>query len=95
MCLQKKEHQNSGTLGKDTINNWIIPFLSIGKKGFKSNFDLATIFLLILKRLKTEVQWRELLAFTHVHRLVLHPQGPRSAGQRDAAIGAQNGVWCQ
>ena len=60
MCLRKKEHQNSGTLGKDTINNWIIPFLSVGKRGFKSNFDLASIFLLILKRLKTEVQWREL-----------------------------------
>ena len=60
MCLKKKEHQNSGTLGKDTINNWIIPFLSVGKRGFKSNFDLATIFLLILKRLKTGVQWREL-----------------------------------
>ena len=24
--MRKKEHQNSGTLGKDTINNWIIPF---------------------------------------------------------------------
>ena len=60
MCLRKKEHQNSGTLGKDTINNWIIPFLSVGKRGFKSNFDLASIFLLILKRLKTGVQWREL-----------------------------------
>ena len=58
--MRKKEHQNSGTLGKDTINNWIIPFLSVGKRGFKSNFDLASIFLLILKRLKTEVQWREL-----------------------------------
>ena len=60
MCLKKKEHQNSGTLGKDTINKWIISFLSVGKRGFKSNFDLATIFLLILKRLKTGVQWREL-----------------------------------
>ena len=58
--MRKKEHQNSGTLGKDTINNWIIPFLSVGKRGFKSNFDLASIFLLILKRLKTGVQWREL-----------------------------------
>ena len=56
----EKKHQNSGTLGKDTINNWIIPFLSVEKRGFKSNFDLATIFLLILKRLKTGVQWREL-----------------------------------
>ena len=24
--FEKKEHQNSATLGKDTINNWIIPF---------------------------------------------------------------------
>ena len=58
--FEKKEHQNSGTLGKDTINKWIISFLSVRKRGFKSNFDLASIFLLILKRLKTEVQWREL-----------------------------------
>ena len=58
--MKKKEHQNSATLGKDTINNWIIPFLSVGKREFKSNFDLASIFLLILKRLKTGVQWREL-----------------------------------
>ena len=56
----EKKHQNSGTLGKDTINKWIISFLSVGKREFKSNFDLASIFLLILKRLKTEVQWREL-----------------------------------
>ena len=47
-------------MGKDTINKWIISFLSVGKRGFKSNFDLASIFLLILKRLKTGVQWREL-----------------------------------
>ena len=47
-------------MGKDTINKWIISFLSVGKRGFKSNFDLASIFLLILNRLKTGVQWREL-----------------------------------
>ena len=35
--MRKKEHQNSGTLGKDTINNWIIPFLSVGKRGFSFN----------------------------------------------------------
>ena len=56
----KRSTQNSGTLGKDTINKWIISFLSVEKRGFKSNFDLASIFLLILKRLKTGVQWREL-----------------------------------
>ena len=39
----EKKHQNSGTLYKDTINNWIILFLRVRKKGFKSNFDLASI----------------------------------------------------
>ena len=29
--FEKKEHQNSAALGKDTINKWIIPFLSVGK----------------------------------------------------------------
>ena len=28
----EKKHQNSGTLGKDTINNWIISFLSVEKR---------------------------------------------------------------
>ena len=28
----EKKHQNSGTLGKDTINKWIISFLSVGKR---------------------------------------------------------------
>ena len=32
MCLRKKEHQNSAALGKDTINNWIILFLSVEKR---------------------------------------------------------------
>ena len=27
-------------MGKDTINNWIIPFLSVGKRGFESCFVL-------------------------------------------------------
>jgi len=40
--LKKKEYQNSGTLGKDTINHWIILFLSVEKrfsfnKGAKSD----------------------------------------------------------
>jgi len=30
--FEKKEHQNSATLCKDTINNWIITFLSVKKK---------------------------------------------------------------
>ena len=30
--FEKKEHQNSGTLGKDTINHWIISFLRVEKR---------------------------------------------------------------
>ena len=30
--FEKKEHQNSAALGKDTINNWIILFLSVEKR---------------------------------------------------------------
>nr|WP_314473339.1 hypothetical protein [uncultured Capnocytophaga sp.] len=30
--FEKKEHQNSGTLGKDTIIHWIISFLSVEKR---------------------------------------------------------------
>ena len=36
MFEKKKEHQNSGTLGKDTINKWIISFLSVGKFSFNN-----------------------------------------------------------
>ena len=35
--FEKKEHQNSATLGKDTINNWITPFLSVEKRRFSFN----------------------------------------------------------
>ena len=43
--FEKKEHQNSGTLGKDTINNWIIPFLSVGKRfSFNKGAQLGVYF---------------------------------------------------
>ena len=44
--FEKKEHQNSGTLGKDTINNWIIPFVSVGKRfSFNKGAQPAVYFL--------------------------------------------------
>ena len=30
--FEKKEHKNSGILGKDTINHWIILILSVEKR---------------------------------------------------------------
>ena len=32
----EKKHQNSGTLGKDTINKWIISFFRIGNFSFNN-----------------------------------------------------------
>ena len=60
MFAKKKNTKIQELWAKIQINKWIISFLSVGKRGFKSNFDLASIFLLIFKRLKTRVQWREL-----------------------------------
>ena len=43
--FEKKEHQNSATLGKDTINNWIIPFLRLGKFSFNNGEQPDVYFL--------------------------------------------------
>lgn len=42
------------------MEKWILPHLSQGKRGFSTRFDLGKIFRLIIKRLKTGCQWREL-----------------------------------
>ena len=43
------------------MREWIVPYLSVGKRGFKSKLCLSKVMLLILKRLKTGCQWRELV----------------------------------
>ena len=40
----EKKHQNSGTLGKDTINKWIISFLRIGKFSFNKGAQSDVYF---------------------------------------------------
>ena len=45
--FEKKEHQNSGTLGKDTINNWIIPFFKCRKKSLILEMESNQIFILM------------------------------------------------
>jgi len=44
--FEKKEHQNSATLGKDTINNWIIPSLSVGKRFSFNNGAQPDVYFL-------------------------------------------------
>ena len=45
---------------ENKIKVLVLPFLSVGQRGKKSELCLASVFLLILKRLKTGTQWREL-----------------------------------
>jgi transposase len=45
---------------EDKIKTLVLPYLSVGKRGKKSTLCLVKVFLLILKRLKTGTQWREL-----------------------------------
>lgn len=49
-----------GLIDEVTVESLILPHLSIGKRGFKAKLDLVKIVLLILKRMKTGCQWREL-----------------------------------
>lgn len=45
-------------LDKDTIKIWIMPYLSVAKRGFTSKFDLLEIVNAILYKLKSGCQWR-------------------------------------
>jgi len=45
--FEKKEHQNSGTLGKDTINKWIISFNN-GEQPDVYFLDITWIGILLL-----------------------------------------------
>jgi transposase len=49
-----------GILSKDMIEKWILPYLSLGKRGFKTRVAVIEIVECILYRLKTGCQWRQL-----------------------------------
>lgn len=54
------KHHSMGILGKNTIEQWIVPHLSKGKRGFSSTVPVSEIVLAIFYRLKTGCQWRQL-----------------------------------
>jgi transposase len=45
-------------ISKSMIEKWIVPYLSIGKRGAKTGVAIADIVRAIVHRLKTGVQWR-------------------------------------
>ncbi len=59
MLRTKKQHI-MGILNKSTIEKWILPHLTTGKRGFETTVPLVEVVRAILYRLKTGCQWREL-----------------------------------
>ncbi len=49
-----------GIIDKDTVMECILPYLSVGKRGFKPRVCLVEVIQAIFYRLKTGCQWREL-----------------------------------
>ena len=45
-------------ISKSMIEKWIVPYLSIGKRGAKADVAISAIVRATLHRLKTGVQWR-------------------------------------
>lgn len=49
-----------GIVSKDIMEKWIIPYLSVGERGFEPTVPINEIVDAIFHRLKTGCQWREL-----------------------------------
>ncbi|TXI33712.1 MAG: IS5/IS1182 family transposase, partial [Niabella sp.] len=49
-----------GLIDEGTVEQLILPHLSKGKRGFKAKINLVKVVMLILYRMKTGCQWREL-----------------------------------
>lgn len=47
-------------LNKDIIETWILPYLTVGSRGFEPTVLVEEIINTIFYRLKTGCQWREL-----------------------------------
>jgi transposase len=58
--LQNKKLNIMEVLGKDKIEQWIVPHLSKGSRGTKVGVELWRIVAAILYRLKSGCQWRML-----------------------------------
>lgn len=53
-------NRSLANITKDEIENFILPFIPINKRGFKANVDLCDVYLCIVHKLKSGCQWREI-----------------------------------
>jgi transposase len=61
-----------GIISKDMIEKWILPHLTMGKRGFETTVPLTEIVECIFHRLKTGCQWRELPTKAFFTDTILH-----------------------
>jgi transposase len=80
-------------LSKDMIEQWILPHLSTGKRGFSGKVPLYQIVLLILYRLKTGCQWRQLPVHQFFEQESLTWQGVYYYFNRWSKLGCWQKVW--
>ncbi len=82
-----------GVISEDSINRWIVPHLSVGKRGTKLQVKPSEIVSAILYRLKTGCQWRELPTKEFFGGRRISWQGVCHHFRRWAADGSLRKVW--
>jgi len=80
-------------ISEDSINRWILPHLSVGKRGSKLQVKAAEIVSAILYRLKTGCQWRELPTKEFFSGRRLSWQGVYHHFKKWSADGSLRSVW--
>ncbi|WP_181308924.1 IS5 family transposase [Rufibacter sp. XAAS-G3-1] len=80
-------------ISEGNINRWIVPHLSVGKRGSKPQVKPSAIMSAILYRLKTGCQWRELPTREFFDGAGLSWQGVYHHFRKWAADGSLRKVW--
>jgi transposase len=80
-------------ISEDSINRWIVPHLSVAKRGSKLKVKPSEIIAAILYRLKTGCQWRELPAKEFFSGASLSWQGVYHHFRKWTVDGSLKKVW--
>ncbi|WP_193788613.1 transposase [Rufibacter ruber] len=82
-------------ISEDSINLWIVPHLSVGKRGSKLQVKPSEIIAAILYRPKTGCQWRELPTRACFQGAALSWQGVYHHFRKWSADGSLKKAWTQ
>jgi transposase len=82
-------------VSKDIVVQWILPHLSVGKRGPKAGVDLCLVVELILYRLKTGCQWRSLPIGAFMERGSFTWEGVYYHHRRWVRDGSWRRVWVE